>query len=196
MCIRDRAIPELNRLVQEDEPFLLFLRHMDPHAPYLPPEPFERMFYHGDECDPANDSMEPVMAFKPFCDFFKSWMPPEITDKDYVIAQYDGAIAYMDAAIQTIFTALEAHGILDDTIVVINSDHGETLYDHDCFFDHHGIYDVTLHVPVSYTHLFTLRDVIPTHSLWIAGNGEKYIPPASGDCAAVSSIRCSEANAC
>ena len=26
----------------------------------------------------------------------------------------------------------------EDTIVVINSDHGETLYDHDCYFDHHG----------------------------------------------------------
>ena len=34
------------------QPFFLFLRHMDPHAPYLPPAPFERMFYHGDECDP------------------------------------------------------------------------------------------------------------------------------------------------
>ncbi len=88
------------------------------------------------------------MAFKPFRDFFASWMPPGITDKDYVIAQYDGAIAYMDAAMQSIFTALEAKGILDDTIVVINSDHGETLYDHDCFFDHHGLYDQTLHVPL------------------------------------------------
>jgi arylsulfatase A-like enzyme len=32
--------------------------------------------------------------------------------------------------------------------VVINSDHGETLYDHDCYFDHHGLYDNTLHVPL------------------------------------------------
>ncbi|NSW57586.1 MAG: sulfatase [Armatimonadetes bacterium] len=142
------AIPELKRLAAQDEPFLLFLRHMDPHAPYLPPEPYERMFYHGDECDPANKSMEPVMSFKPFCDFFASWMPPGITDKDYVIAQYDGAVAYMDAAIQTIFTAVETLGILDNTIVVITSDHGETLYDHECWFDHHGIYDTVLHVPL------------------------------------------------
>jgi arylsulfatase A-like enzyme len=142
------AIPELDRLVALREPFFLLLRHMDPHAPYLPPEPYERMFYHGNECDPQNKSMEPVMSFKPFRDFFASWMPPGITDKDYVIAQYDGAIAYMDASIQTIFTALAAHDILDDTIVVINSDHGETLYDHECFFDHHGLYEPTLHVPL------------------------------------------------
>ncbi len=142
------ALPELDRLAKRREPFLLFLRHMDPHAPYLPPAPFERMFYHGDECDPKNRSMEPVMAFKPFRDFFASWMPPGITDKDYVIAQYDGAVAYMDSSIRAIFTALETLGILDETIVVINSDHGETLYDHECYFDHHGLYDQTLHVPL------------------------------------------------
>ena len=38
--------------------------------------------------------------------------------------------------------------MLDETIVVINADHGETLYDHECWFDHHGIYDATLHVPL------------------------------------------------
>ena len=144
------TIPELNRLIdQSDEkPFFLFLRHMDPHSPYLPPAPYERMFYHGDECDPSNTSMEPVMSFKPFCDYFVSWMPEGITDKDYVIAQYDGAIAYMDACIQRLFNALETRGVLDETIVVLNGDHGETLYDHECWFDHHGIYDVTLHVPL------------------------------------------------
>ena len=124
------------------------LRHMDPHAPYLPPEPYERMFYYGDECDPANRSMDPVLSFKPFGDFFKSWMPPGISDKDYVIAQYDGAIAYMDACIQSIFTALDEMGILDNTIIVLNGDHGETLYDHELWFDHHGIYDNVLHVPL------------------------------------------------
>ncbi|NLS77368.1 MAG: sulfatase-like hydrolase/transferase [Chloroflexi bacterium] len=146
--LNDVTIPEMERLAKEKEPFFLFLRHMDPHAPYLPPVPYERMFYHGDECNPRNKSMEPVMSFKPFRDFFATWMPPGISDKDYVIAQYDGAIAYMDACIQTIFTTLEAQGILDKTIVVINSDHGETLYDHECYFDHHGIYDTTLHVPL------------------------------------------------
>jgi arylsulfatase A-like enzyme len=146
--LNEVAIPELNRLAKKKAPFLLFLRHMDPHAPYLPPEPYERMFYHGNECDPANHSMDPVMSFKPFCDFFASWMPPGISDKDYVIAQYDGAVAYMDACLQTIFNALETLDLVENTIVVLNSDHGETLYDHDCYFDHHGMYDQTLHVPL------------------------------------------------
>ncbi|MEZ4834153.1 MAG: sulfatase-like hydrolase/transferase [Caldilineaceae bacterium] len=118
------------------------------HTPYLPPYPYERAFYHGDELDPENKSMEPVMNFAPFRDFFATWMPPGITDKDYVIAQYDGAIAYMDAAIRSIFTALEARGLAENTIVVVNGDHGETLYDHECWFDHHGMYEPTLVVPL------------------------------------------------
>jgi arylsulfatase A-like enzyme len=146
--LNEVAIPELERLAEDDAPFFLFMRHMDPHSPYLPPAPYDRMFYHGDECDPENDSMEPVMEFKPFCDYFASWMPPGISDKDHIIAQYDGAIAYLDACLAKLLRVLEDRGILEDTIVVINSDHGETLYDHECWFDHHGIYDVTLHVPL------------------------------------------------
>jgi arylsulfatase A-like enzyme len=43
---------------------------------------------------------------------------------------------------------MQALGIEEDTLVVLTSDHGETLYDHDCFFDHHGLYDCTLTVPL------------------------------------------------
>ena len=146
--LNEVAVPELERLAAGNRPFFLFLRHMDPHAPYLPPAPYERAFYHGNELDPGNRSMDPVMAFKPFRDFFRMWMPPGITDKDYVIAQYDGAIAYMDACIATLLESITTLGLDDSTLVVINGDHGETLYDHECWFDHHGIYDNVLHVPL------------------------------------------------
>lgn len=146
--LNEVTIPEIDRLAKAEEPFFLLLRHMDPHSPYLPPAPYDRMFYHGDECDPKNKSMDPVKAFKPFWDYFASWMPAGITDKDYIIAQYDGEVAYMDACIQCLFSQLDSLKILDETIVVITSDHGETLYDHECWFDHHGIYDVSLKIPM------------------------------------------------
>lgn len=142
------AIPELKRLAGEDKPFFLFLRHMDPHSPYLPPAPFERIFYDGNEFDESNHSLDPVMSFKPFCDYFASWFPPHCKDKDYIIAQYDGAVAYMDACIANIFATVRSLGIEEQTLIVIDSDHGETLYDHECWFDHHGLYDCTLHIPL------------------------------------------------
>ena len=145
------AIPELERLSRSKKPFFLFLRHMDPHAPYLPPAPFERMFYSGNEFDPKNKSMEPVFSFKPFCDFFADWMPPGVRDRHYVDAQYDGAVAYMDACIQRILTRVEELGLGDNTLIVINGDHGETLYEHECWYDHHGMYENTLHVTADHS---------------------------------------------
>jgi arylsulfatase A-like enzyme len=140
--------PELDRLIDSGEPWFVLLRHMDPHSPYLPPSPFDRLFYWGDECDPAKNSMAPVMEFAPFRDFFAAWMPPGISDAEFVMASYDGAIAYMDACIGRLLQQLEARGVTEETIVVLTADHGETLYDHDCYFDHHGLYDCTTHVPL------------------------------------------------
>jgi len=155
--LNEVAIPELERLAKSGEPFFLFMRHMDPHSPYLPPPPFDQMFYSGDPCDPSKDSIRPVLEFKPFAEYFKSWMPEGITDADYVIAQYDGAIAYMDACIQRILTRIDELGLTENTLVIINSDHGETLMDHECYFDHHGLYECTLHVPL----IMRLPGVLP-----------------------------------
>jgi arylsulfatase A-like enzyme len=172
--LNEVAIPELKRLAKDDKSFFLFLRHMDPHAPYLPPFPFSRMFYEGDEFDPDNHSLDPVMAFKPFCDFFASWFPPGCTDKDYIIAQYDGAVAYMDACIANVVATVESLGIEEGTLIIIDSDHGETHYDHECWFDHHGLYDCTLHIPLVFVYpgkvpaglrfsdYVQMKDIMPT----------------------------------
>lgn len=147
-ALNEVAQPEIDRLINSGRPWFVLLRHMDPHAPYLPPAPYDRLFYWGDECDPAKKSMEPVMAFKPFREFFASWMPPGITDAEFVVSSYDGAVAYMDACIGRLIHQLEARGVAEETIVVLTADHGETLYDHDCYFDHHGLYDCVLKVPL------------------------------------------------
>lgn len=146
--LNDVTIPELKRLSEEDEPFFLFLRHMDPHSPYLPPKPFERIFYDGNETDPNNESLNEMKDFKPFADFITSWLPKNCTDSEYVDAQYDGAVAYMDACIQNILTTVDTLGIEEETLIIITSDHGETLNEHQCWYDHHGLYEPTLVVPL------------------------------------------------
>ena len=155
--LNDVTVPELERLAKSKKPFCLFIRHMDPHAPYLPPAPYDTMFYGADPCAKGNKSMDPVKAFKPFKDFHLSWMPPGITDTEFVNAQYDGEIAYMDACIQVILEKLEALGLSKETLVALNGDHGETLDEHDCYYDHHGLYDCTLHVPL----MLRLPGVLP-----------------------------------
>ena len=151
--LNDDALPLLDEFTRSGQPWLLFLRHMDPHAPYLPPAPFDRLFYSGNETDPAHldapsRSMKPVFDFAPFAEFFKSWMPPGVTDAEYVIAQYDGALAYMDACLQRLLTRLEELGIAEQTVVMLTGDHGESFLEHDCYFDHHGLYEPVIHVPL------------------------------------------------
>lgn len=146
--VNDVLFPELDRLAQGDKPWFVFLRHMDPHSPYLPPPPYDKLFFTKDPADPKVNTMKPVFDFAPFADFFKSWMPPGVSDISWGIAAYDGALAYMDACIQQIFNKLNDLGLAEDTVIVLNGDHGETLADHDCYFDHHGLYDCTLHVPL------------------------------------------------
>ncbi len=148
--LNEVTMPELSRLAGDDKPFFLFMRHMDPHSPYLPPLPFERLFYHGNECDPANHSLDDMKSFKPFRDYITSWLPEGCTDKEYVIAQYDGAVAYMDACIANMLTQIKALGLEEDTLVVFTSDHGETLHDHRCYYDHHSMYDPTLVIPLAF----------------------------------------------
>jgi arylsulfatase A-like enzyme len=172
--LNEVAIPELERLAADDKPFFLFLRHMDPHSPYLPPKPYERLFYGGNEFNPDNHSLDPLYEFKPFVDYFTSWFPEGCTDAEYIDAQYDGAIAYMDACIQNLLTYVEALGIEEETLVVITADHGETLNEHECYYDHHGLYDSNLTIPLilrfpgkvpanqGFQEVTQIKDVMPT----------------------------------
>lgn len=143
------TLPVLEKMHKSGKPWLLFLRHMDPHSPYYPPPPFDSMFYSKDPCDKKlPDTMKAVFDFQPFADYIASWTPPGIRDADFVIAQYDGALAYMDVCIQRLITRVEELGAAEDTLIVITGDHGETLYDHECWFDHHGLYEPTLVIPL------------------------------------------------
>lgn len=172
--LNEVAIPELKRLAAGEKPFFLMLRHMDPHSPYLPPQPYERIFYAGNELDKSNRSLDECYAFKPFRDYFYSWFKPGCTDAEYICAQYDAAVAYMDASIQVMLTEIKQLGLEEDTLIVFTSDHGETLDEHSCYFDHHGLYDCTLVVPLvlrmpgrvpagkRFDDTVQLKDIMPT----------------------------------
>jgi arylsulfatase A-like enzyme len=144
--VTERAL----RLVERCEgkrPFFFFFHYWDPHTPYLPPAPFDRMFYGGDEKDPRHRSMDPVWQSPWFTNYFSEWLSG-VTDIEYVRAQYDAAVAYADACVGRLLQALERRGMLEDTLLVIGSDHGEELDDHGMWFDHHGLYDTNVRVPL------------------------------------------------
>jgi arylsulfatase A-like enzyme len=87
----------------------------------------------------------------PFGTAWQDWfnqLQPGITDAEYIVAMYDSAIRYVDDGVKQLLGTLDELGIADDTMVVLFSDHGEMMYRHGIYFDHHGLYDPDIHVPL------------------------------------------------
>jgi arylsulfatase A-like enzyme len=150
------SLSVLNAAAAQEKPFFLFLHFWDPHTPYLPPAPFDRMFYQGDEKDPNNDSMDAVWDFEIFNRYFAEWMGG-VTDIEFPKAQYDAEIAYMDTCFAHVLTRLDELGLTGETLLVITADHGEELDEHWHWFDHHGLYDTNLHIPL----ILRCHDLLP-----------------------------------
>ncbi len=63
--------------------------------------------------------------------------------------RYDGEIRWTDSQIGRVVGALRDGGELARTLVVLTADHGESLSEHDEYFQHGWfLYDTTLHVPL------------------------------------------------
>ena len=71
-----------------------------------------------------------------------------VTDANYVVAMYDQEIRYLDDGVSQILGTLDEMGLAEDTLVVLLADHGTSLTENGIFFEHHGLYDCTIHVPL------------------------------------------------
>jgi len=148
-CFNARAIPWLKS--HANEKFFLFVHYWDPHTPYIPPEEYRGLFYKGNPTDPANKSLEGLWRHPAFGEAWRKWfdqLQPGITDAEYIAAMYDSEIRYADDGLQELLQTLEELKLADDTLVIIFSDHGEMMYKHGIYFDHHGLYDNDIHVPL------------------------------------------------
>ena len=147
-AVNETALRMLDACENQDKPWFCFLHYWDPHTPYLPPAPFDRMFYHDDETDQKHTSaLEMMTNYPAFQFYFEEWMPG-CRDVEFPKAQFDAEIAYCDACLGKVFDRLQTMKGIEDTLIVITSDHGEELEEHQMWFDHHGMYETNLHVPL------------------------------------------------
>jgi arylsulfatase A-like enzyme len=113
-------------------PFFAFLNYFDAHQPYLPPAPFDNKFRRNAGREYLNKEAE-------------TWSPEEI---EQARDAYDGTIAYLDHQIGLLLQTLKAQNLLDNTVIVITSDHGEQLGEHKLFDHGNSLYSPLLHVPL------------------------------------------------
>src|SRR5262249_44792124 len=99
-------------------PIHLYFHCMEPHAPYLPPEPYRATFARdappGMSAEAANDAL-----------IGYHWKDLDADGVAYLASLYDGEVAALDADLRGLFAALETRGLLANAVVVVTSDHGE-----------------------------------------------------------------------
>ena len=123
-------------------PFFAFLNYFDAHEPYLPPKPFNQKF--GIQMPKRISSIIHRTNSGERPDKWKM-APQEIQGE---IDAYDNSIAYLDYHIGLLINELKMRGILENTLVIITSDHGEEFGEHKVFSHGNSLYLAALHVPL------------------------------------------------
>jgi arylsulfatase A-like enzyme len=96
---------------------------------------------------------QPFFAFVNLFDAHDPYDPPRAWRQRFArspdkLALYDAGIAYMDHVLDSLFTVLSRRGVLDRTVVVLSSDHGEQFGEHGLFNHGNSLYLPLLHVPL------------------------------------------------
>ena len=117
-----------------------FLHTYDVHCPYDPAEPFRSMFR-----DPtAQDFAGSEQCGNPHLNA----MELNEAQARAVSDRYDGSVREMDAALASFFAHLDESGLLENTVVVITSDHGEEFLEHGRIGHEQSVHRELLQVPL------------------------------------------------
>ena len=142
---RFRRGPEINAAVasslarQEvrDRSFFLFVNYMDAHDPYSPPPPYDVRYLDGKARLPYARCLEIFRSGKASPD-----------ERERMIAQYDGGIAYADFAFGQLVDRLKAWGVFDRALIIATADHGESFGTHKVWTHSTSLYGSQTRVPL------------------------------------------------
>lgn len=119
-----------------DEPFFLYAHSTDPHAPFRPPAAFEAAFANAKETPQFDSDYHNMAGIRDLGgpifsreESSKRGLDP----KDYIrraLDRYDGEVAHNDKSIEILVDKLKELGVLDNTLIVVVSDHGEEFMEH------------------------------------------------------------------
>lgn len=135
-----------------EDPFLAYVSFMAPHDPRSMPEEFLQLYDPGQIDLPIN--------FMPQHPFDNGWMtgrdeklagfPRTESEVRRHIAEYYAIISHLDAAIGHLQDALNARGILEETIIVFAGDNGLAVGQHG-LMGKQNLYDHSVHVPLIFS---------------------------------------------
>jgi arylsulfatase A-like enzyme len=129
------------------KPFFLFINDMEPHLPYTPSEASQRKFV---SADVTPEELADARAFDfPFTVGYTLGRTEVVARKRKILSDlYDAEVADFDAALGSMLAEMADTHLLDHTIVVVTSDHGEALGEHRRMGHLFGMWRQNLRVPL------------------------------------------------
>jgi len=129
------------------DPFFLYLHYMDPHGHYAPPAAHQKQFagpYDGHDFIAAGD-IGPIGEM-----LYNNGPELEISDRDLqqLVDLYDDEILYFDGQLEEFVTSLRDRDLLDRSLLVLTSDHGEEFLEHGHVGHCRGVWNTLTHVPL------------------------------------------------
>lgn len=153
-----RWLDEVHRPMAETtgsrRPFFLFLNFMDAHGPYVPLDEADRRFSGDRPMPPRKQAVpttgsEAVRAAKAAGPEDRPQKQKELDGKTRLLSDlYDDCLRGLDAELGLLLDGLRASGKLDNTWVVITSDHGEYFGEHGLFGHGGRLHNEVTHVPL------------------------------------------------
>lgn len=133
---------------QAGKPFFLYLSYLDPHPPYMAPAEYTSKYCSGDiEIPPF---VHPSKLSPRLEEEYRLRRFDKLTEADLkeTMRYYYAAIEWgVDHQVGQVLQALRAQGIMDNTIVVFSSDHGDFMGEYHMVRKGMFLYDALLHVP-------------------------------------------------
>jgi arylsulfatase A-like enzyme len=126
---------------RDARPFLLFLHYYDVHSPYRSQRRYRKLLvdpYQG-RADGSTEQLHDHRSGKQRLDR---------DDARHLSQLYDAGIRQLDSELARLFIQLGRRGLLDDTLIVITSDHGEEFLEHGDFLHSRTLYQELVRVPL------------------------------------------------
>jgi len=133
----------------ETRPFFMFINCVEPHLRVWAPQPFRGRFLPA-EIDEAEARLVNQDVFAERLGLVADRPDGHMTEDDWTILKYlyDGETACLDQRMGLLFDHLRAIGVMDETLLVIISDHGD-LIDRRGMMGHHlSLFDDLIHTPL------------------------------------------------
>lgn len=141
----------IKRRTKSSAPFFLTLNYQDPHPYFTAPEPYASLFSPDQFELPENFRREPVEGEPNRLEVWREHSNSRCaSEEDFkkAMAMYCGQIRYVDDQVGRVFQTLEEQGILEETIVLFWSDHGEFIGDYGVTHKMAAFYDSMVRIPM------------------------------------------------